>query len=124
MVIDSAPSTAEAVIRKYFEAVDQNAILELLDCFSDDVIYERPGYPPICGRSKLRSFYETERIIASGKHVIEGLIVRNAAAACWGRFDGTRRDGTPITARFADIYEMNDAGRISHRITHFFAPFC
>lgn len=124
MAIDSAPTTAEAVIRKYFSAVDQNAIPELLACFSDDVIYERPGYPVIAGHDKLRSFYETQRIIASGEHAIEGLIVQNGAAACWGRFEGVRRDGTPITARFADIYEINGAGRISHRTTHFFAPLC
>jgi ketosteroid isomerase-like protein len=49
MAFNSAPTTAEAAIRKYFSVVDQNAIPELLDCFSDDVIYERPGYPVIFG---------------------------------------------------------------------------
>ncbi len=60
-------------------------------------------------------FYREVRIIGSGRHRIERLVVGQEIGACWGRFVGASRDGKPLDERFADVYELaRRAGRAPH----------
>ena len=112
---------ARAVILDYFRAVDACDIAAVLSSFAPDSEYERPGYPAIHGHDELRRFYEHDRVIASGQHVIERVVVEGDTGACWGRFTGRLRDGAAVDVRFADVYTF-EAGKIKTRRTHFYAP--
>ena len=54
----------------YYTAVDSGDVEAVLDCFSDDAVYRRPGYEPIVGREGLRDFYSGVRVIDSGAHEV------------------------------------------------------
>lgn len=109
------------LIEELFEAVDGNRVDELGRFFHTDVVYERPGYEPLQGRAAVLAFYANRRVIGSGKHHIERIVEEGDAAASWGRFVGTAKDGTPIDERFADCYTFEE-GRIRQRRSHFFRP--
>jgi len=104
-----------------FAAIDRGDWAALPQYFTDDVTYERPGYPPLVGIEALLNFYREVRIIKTGTHDVWRIVGANDSAACWGKFTGTARDGRPLEARFADVYDLRD-GRIRHRATHFFQP--
>lgn len=106
-------------IARMFATIDARRWAELADFFTTDAVYERPGYEPIIGYAALEHFYREVRIIGSGQHRIERLVIGRETAACWGRFVGASRDGKPLDERFADVYELR-GGRVARRTSYFF----
>ncbi|WP_224360634.1 nuclear transport factor 2 family protein [Hyalangium versicolor] len=112
---------SKELIVQMFHHIDSNNWAGLRPLFCRDVIYERPGYAPIIGAQELLDFYERVRVIAAGRHTIDGLLTEEDSAACWGHFAGTHRNGTPLQVRFADCYTFED-GMIKKRTSYFFTP--
>lgn len=102
-----------------FAAIDSATWNDLPRFFHPEVVYERPGYPPIEGLSALLDFYGRVRIIAQGKHSLEGGLRDPEKAICWGHFDGRAKNGDLLAERFADAYEL-EGGLIRKRTTFFF----
>jgi ketosteroid isomerase-like protein len=108
-------------VTQLFNAVDSRDWETLNLLFHEDIVYERPGYPPFAGRERVLDFYKNERIIASGKHHLEQIVVNDESGACWGRFIGTLKNGKAVDERFADVYSYED-GKIKERRSYFFRP--
>jgi ketosteroid isomerase-like protein len=106
---------------EYFRAVDSHDIPGLLATFHPDIVYERPGYEPFVGLERLRRFYEEERVLDSGGHLVGHIVIDGDAGAAEGRYVGTRRDGSPVDVRWADFYTFAD-GKIKTRRSYFFLP--
>jgi branched-chain amino acid aminotransferase len=116
----SAPMSPD-FIRNMFRIIDARDWENLRLAFCEDITYERPGYEPLVGFNRVKKFYRDERVIISGEHVLEGIVVTNDSGACWGRFIGTHKDGSAIDERFADAYTFQD-DRIKTRKSYFFRP--
>jgi len=108
------------LVTRYYEAVDAHDVDELLLLFAPDAVYHRPGYEPLHGRDDLARFYQGERIIESGRHTIENMVVDGPTVAVHGRFEGNSRDGRRLDLRFADFFEGDRL--IDARRTFFYAP--
>lgn len=108
-------------IQDLFEAVDSSDWETLRTMFHPDMVYERPGYEPFKGLDRIMQFYQKERILASGKHHLENIILESDSGACCGRFIGFKKDGAEVDERFADIYSFAD-GKIITRRSYFFRP--
>jgi ketosteroid isomerase-like protein len=109
------------IVTECFRRVDARDWDALGDSFCEDVTYERPGYEPLIGRERVLRFYREERVIASGEHHLESIVTENGTGACWGRFVGLHKNGSPIDERFADVYVFEN-GRIKTRRSYFFRP--
>jgi ketosteroid isomerase-like protein len=112
---------SNAIITELFRRVDARDFDALRESFTDDAVYERPGYDPLVGRDRVLHFYREERVIASGKHELEKIVVEGPTGACFGRFVGLHKNGSAIDERFADVYTFQD-GRIKTRRSYFFRP--
>ena len=102
-----------------FHAIDTACWKDLPAFFHTDVVYERPGYAPIHGLNALLDFYSGTRIIARGKHSLDGGLREVGSAICWGHFNGVSKDGATLAERFADAYVL-EGGLIRKRTTFFF----
>ena len=102
-----------------FHAIDTRNWGDLPRFFHAEVVYERPGYPPIEGIDALLEFYSSVRIIAEGKHLLDGGLRDQHKAICWGHFRGRSRSGDELAERFDVAYEL-DGGVIRKRTTYFF----
>jgi len=102
-----------------FHAIDTATWGDLSQFFHADVVYERPGYPPIEGIDALLAFYSSTRIVAEGKHSLDGGLREGGSAICWGHFHGRSKTGEVLAERFADAYELEN-GVIKKRTTYFF----
>lgn len=109
-----------AVVEQYYRLVDANALDEMFDLFADDAVYERPGYEPLKGKNAIEAFYRGTRVISSGRHLLDRVIVEDGAVAVEGSFAGELRDGSSASVRFADFFVLNN-GKFAHRNTYFFA---
>ena len=111
-----------SVIRTYYDFVDANCIEDMLALFDDQAIYRRPGYDPLNGKSMLRSFYNSERLIEHGSHQITRMIIQGCYAAVVGCFEGKLKSGSRVNVRFSDFFSVNEKRLIVERDTFFFAP--
>lgn len=111
-----------ATTRSYYDAVDRGDVAAVLDWFSDDAVYHRPGYEPMVGRAALSDFYGGERVIESGSHRIDQLLVAGASVAVRGVFTGRLKDGSDAVVGFADFVDYDTAGRARERRSYFDSP--
>lgn len=109
-------------VTTYYRLVDENDVDGLVDLFAPGAVYRRPGYEPLEGHAALRAFYEGDRVIESGVHTLEEMVVGAEAVAVHGRFEGRLKDGSEASLRFADFYTFASDGRFATRDTFFFAP--
>lgn len=89
--------------------------------FSTEAVYYRPGYPPMVGQEDIKMFYSKERIISSGKHSIDSILIAGNNAACRGSFVGIGRLGENLKIDFADFFTYENS-HITSRTTYFFSP--
>lgn len=111
----------EARIREMFRRVDDSEWDSLPRFFHEEIVYERPGYSPLVGLERVLLFYEQERVIARGTHLIDHVVIGEGVGACWGRLEGILKDGSETNERFADVYSF-DGGKIVSRRSYFFRP--
>jgi ketosteroid isomerase-like protein len=114
-------SEYRTIIAHMFRTVDRRDWQSLAHYFSHDVVYERPGYPPLRGIDELLAFYRAARVIESGEHELHKIIAEREQVVCCGRFVGRHRNGSLLDERFADAYTFCD-GKIRTRCTYFFRP--
>ncbi|MFB4421393.1 nuclear transport factor 2 family protein [Streptomyces sp. QL37] len=109
-------------IRRYYELVDVDDVPGLVNLFTEEAVYRRPGYEPLVGRTDLERFYREDRVIREGRHVVSTLLLDGDDAAVHGTFSGTLRDGREVDLRFADFFTFSEADAFCCRETFFFAP--
>jgi uncharacterized protein len=97
-----------ALVRRYYDLVDAADIEGILSLFSEAVVYERQGTPTITGKDQLRRFYSEDRIIASGAHTLDEVLVGTAWVAVRGTFRGTLKNGDAVEPEFTDWFHVVD----------------
>lgn len=110
-----------ALAHRYYELVDAEDFGAMHDLFTDDCVYERPGYDPIQGRAAMEAFYGGTRVIKQGRHTLRDVVVDGDVVAVHGDFDGVLRDGTESHEGFADFLRYRE-GLIARRRSYFFRP--
>ncbi len=111
-----------AITLGYYSSVDAGDGEAVLAWFTEDATYWRPGYPAMTGRNSLAAFYGGERVIESGAHSVEEVLVDADRVAVRGIFRGRLKDGSETVVGFADFLRYGPAGRVLERRTYFDAP--
>lgn len=109
------------LLRAMFKAIDDRQFDRLPEFFHRDIVYERPGYEPLVGLAAVMHFYREVRVLGSGRHGFDAIVMDGDNGACWGRWVGFKKDGTLIDLEFADGYTFAD-GKLKHRKSFFFTP--
>ncbi|MBB5872721.1 ketosteroid isomerase-like protein [Allocatelliglobosispora scoriae] len=112
----------EAMVRRYYECVDNNDVEGLVALFQPDAVYRRPGYPAMVGHAEMAAFYRGGRKFSGGAHAFTAVLDTGTHVAVHGEFAGTLHGGTSMTLRFADFFEVGADGLFSRRDTYYFAP--
>lgn len=105
----------EAVVREYYQTVDDERYDDLVELFTEDVRYERPGQGAIAGREELREFYLEGRPLDDGTHEVHDVVVDGDTVAVRGSFSGRQGEET-VAFGFADFHEF-EGGAIARRYT-------
>ncbi|OLL70164.1 hypothetical protein Ae263Ps1_6379c [Pseudonocardia sp. Ae263_Ps1] len=109
------------MVRQMFAAIDSESWDKLSGLLHPNIVYDRPGFETFVGRDRVMRFYMQERVIRSGRHTIEGVIVEKERAAAWGWIEAVRNNGESLTLGFSDIYVFEDE-KIRMRRSHFYVP--
>lgn len=108
-------------IVRMFKTIDARQWDQLPEFFHPEMVYDRPGYPLLEGRDAVVHFYREVRVLTSGEHQLTAVVMDGDYGACWGRFVGAKKDGTPVDLQFADCYVFRDH-QLVHRKSHFYVP--
>jgi len=104
-----------------FEVIDANNFDALYSYVDREIVYERPGFERVTGWDALLHFYRNVRVIRSGRHVLDTIVVDGDTAMSCGRFTGIQKDGTPVDIQFAELYRLAaDHSSLVFRRTYFF----
>ncbi len=120
-----ASSTSDELrraVQGYYDALDAGDTERVLDYFSGDVLYRRPGYDRFVGIERLREYYESARKLARGRHAVRAILVDGHSVAAHGEWEGDLKDGGRTSMGFAAIFAFDGHGRISEHTTYFFTP--
>ncbi|GIH27652.1 hypothetical protein Aph01nite_59620 [Acrocarpospora phusangensis] len=112
--------TPETTLRRLYELIDKDDHAGMAALFEPDAVYHRPGHDALVGRETIRRFYAVDRHIAAGAHTLDRIIVSGTRAAVDGSFTGATDDGRPLGHRFAEIFELSEAGRFTRRDSFLF----
>jgi ketosteroid isomerase-like protein len=106
------------VVNDYYRHIDEGDVRAALSCFAHNAVYRRPGYPVLTGIDSIESYYRNARVISTGRHDIEVVVVSPDEVAVRGSFEGTAHDGRPLGVRFADFWRFTH-DRVVERNTYF-----
>jgi steroid delta-isomerase len=115
-----ADSLALQQVHLLYQLVDAGDAAGVAQLHAADAVYYRPGYEPMVGREQVFQFYDRDRIIAEGNHILETTVADEFQVAINGQFLGTLRDGTPVALRFADFFTVDENCLITDRRTFYF----
>ncbi|GAB76864.1 Ketosteroid isomerase-related protein [Austwickia chelonae] len=107
-------------VQRYYEALDRDDLDAVLECFSGDVLYRRPGYPVMTGSEQLRAYYSDERRLARGRHSVRNLLVDGQQVAVQGTYEGELREGDRTVVDFAAFFVVDGNDRICEHATYFY----
>ncbi|WP_240322715.1 nuclear transport factor 2 family protein [Austwickia chelonae] len=107
-------------VQRYYDALDRDDLEAVLECFSGDVLYRRPGYPVMTGSEQLRAYYSEERRLARGRHSVRNLLVDGQQVAAQGTYEGELREGDRMTVDFAAFFVIDGNDRICEHATYFY----
>jgi len=106
---------------RLFNTIDESKWEELELIMQPDIVYERPGYPPLLGLPAVMQFYRHERVVAHGKHLITDVAAHEGRVSCHGHFSGISRKNASLNVAFCDFYVLKES-RLSYRKTFFYIP--
>ncbi|GAB97339.1 ketosteroid isomerase-like protein [Kineosphaera limosa] len=109
-------------VQGYYDALDADDMESVLEFFSGDVLYQRPGYQRMVGIDDVRRYYEQGRLIAPGRHVLRTLVVEGNNVAAHGEYEGDLKEGGRRTVGFAAFFVFDGNGRAAEHTTYFFTP--
>ncbi|MEV4514813.1 nuclear transport factor 2 family protein [Dactylosporangium sp. NPDC049525] len=118
---DALVAERSGLVSSMLAVIDRRDWGDLAGLVTPDVVYHRPGCPPIEGVDAFVAFYRRRCIVASGRHAVERWVEGGGQVFCWGRFEGMSHSGVPLSELFADWFEVRD-GRVSRRRTFFYRP--
>ncbi|MGI5241352.1 nuclear transport factor 2 family protein [Dactylosporangium sp. CA-139066] len=101
--------------------IDRRDWAGLAGLVTGDVVYHRPGCPPIEGADAFVAFYRRRCIVSAGRHHVDRCVAAGGQGFCWGRFAGMSHAGVPLNEIFADWFEFR-GGLIARRRTFFYRP--
>ncbi len=114
-------SKHDDLVRRLLTVIDLRDWRELATLVTEDVRYDRPGYPTLDGVAEFLDFYRHTRMIAGGEHRLESLLTAPTHGFCWGVFEGVSHSGEPLSELFADWYEFTGE-QVCRRRSFFFRP--
>ncbi len=120
--VSGSPTELRRAVQGYYDALDAGDNERVLEFFSGDVLYLRPGYERVAGIERLREYYEDSRKLKPGRHVLRSILVDGAEVAVHGEYEGELKDGSRTSVGFAAFFTFDGNDRASEHFTYFFVP--
>jgi ketosteroid isomerase-like protein len=113
-------STQKAVVDRYFQGFRDSDHAEILDCLTDDVVWDLPGFKHLEGRNAFDSEIENEGFVGSPTLNVDRTIEEGGTVVAIGTGSGTQTTGHLFEFAFCTVFTFA-AERIS-RVESYIVP--
>ncbi|WP_276380832.1 nuclear transport factor 2 family protein [Flavobacterium sp. H4147] len=96
------------IVNEYMEAFRVSDHKRILDCLTDDIIWEMPGIYQHVGKEEFDKEIENENFVGSPTIQIFKLIEENNTVIAEGAVQGNMTNGGKLDAVFCDVFEMEN----------------
>ena len=101
-------SANKRTIEKYIDGFQKSDHEQILSCLTDDVVWEMPGIFHHEGKKAFDGEIENPAFTGSPVIRIERMTEEGNVVILEGQVQGKKVDRTSFTAKFCDVFEMED----------------
>jgi uncharacterized protein len=102
-------SENKKTIEKYIDGFCKSDHEQILSCLTDEVVWEMPGLFRLEGKEAFDREIENPAFTGSPVIRMDRMTEEADAVVLEGQVQGKKADGTSFTARFCDVFEMENA---------------
>lgn len=113
-------SPHKQLVETYFEGFRRSDHATILDCLTDDVVWDLPGYQHLVGKDAFDGEIENENFVGSPTLVVDRLVEEADAVVALGTGEGTLKSGDAF--RFAFSTAFTFAGDKIGRVESYVVP--
>lgn len=113
-------SPRKAVVETYFEGFRRSDHERILDCLTDDVAWDLPGYAHLKGKEAFDREIENEEFVGSPSLTVDRLIEEADAVVAIGSGEGRHKSGERHRFAFCDVFTF--AGDKIRRVESYLVP--
>jgi ketosteroid isomerase-like protein len=92
------------VVETYFEGFRRSDHQRILDCLTDDVVWDLPGYRHLTGKEAFDQEIENEEFAGSPTLTVDRLIEEGDTVVAIGNGEATRKSGGDHRFAFCDVF--------------------
>jgi uncharacterized protein len=107
----------QRTVNRYMEGFRRSDHALILSCLTDDVEWEIPGAFHLRGKEAFDQEIENEAFVGSPAITITRMTEENDVVVAEGSVRTQRRDGTPLSLRYCDVFVM-EAGKIKQLVSY------
>lgn len=101
-------SENKKTIKKYIDGFQKSDHEQILSCLTDDVVWEMPGIFHHEGKEAFDGEIENPAFTGSPVIRMDRMTEEADVVVLEGQVQGKKVDGTSFTARFCDVFEMEN----------------
>ncbi len=113
-------SDHKAVVERYFDGFRRSDHQAVLDCLTDGVVWDLPGFARLTGKDAYDREIENEDFVGSPELTVERLIEEGDTVVAIGRGETTHRSGERRRFAFCDVFTF--AGDEIRRVESYLVP--
>ena len=110
-------SENKKTVEQYMEGFRRSDHQMILDCLTDEVVWEMPGVYTHYGKEEFDREIENDNFVGSPTIQIKRLVEENDIVIAEGAVQGKMKNGNSLDAVFCDVFEMT-SGKIE-RLTSY-----
>lgn len=96
-------SARKALVDRYFEGFRRSDHVQILECLTDDVVWDLPGYKHLEGKSAFDREIENEAFVGSPRLDVARMVEEGDTVVAIGTGSGTRISGDKFEFAFCTV---------------------
>src|SRR5687767_7274528 len=104
-------TTNKQTVLQYMDGFRESNHEKVLDCLTDNVVWQMPGHFDLKGKAAFDNEIENENFVGSPTIEILRMVEEDDIVVAEGKVNSAKKDGGMLNAVFCDVFQM-EAGKI------------
>ena len=116
----SSLSRRKAVVEQYFDGFRRSDHVQVLECLTDDVVWDLPGFAHLTGKDAFDRAIENDEFVGSPTLTVDRLIEEADTVVAVGKGETTHKSGERRRFAFCDVFTF--VGDAISRVESYLVP--
>lgn len=112
----------KAIVEAYFDGFRRGDHAQILDCLTDDVVWDLPGYTHLEGKAAFDGEIENEEFVGRPTLHLDRLVEEDDTVVAIGTGAATRTSGDVHRFAYCDVFTFAARGDTVRRVESYLVP--